>query len=405
MSGNVMVVGVGGVGHVIVSTLLSDPLVDQIIAVDISEKNLKHLEEKYGREKISTHKVDARDSDQLGKLMKNVNILVNAAHYSLNLDLIENCLKYGCNFISLTGGEELWIEGGSKSKEMIELHLHRDSEWRRNALTGILGLGEDPGLSNIFARYLVENFDEVDEVTIRDADTVKDDRFVIAPLWSREELLLSSIAPAVYYEDGVFKKAEPLSICQEHVFPDPVNVKKIYLKEHPEVWTLSVFLPKKARRISFWYNYDRLSAEIIRALWKMKLLSREKINVKGVQVSPFDVVVEVLPQPIDLVNIQGYAGIEVEVKGRKNDAFLSQKIFTYISHEEAYSRLGVNGTSYLVGLPAAIGVILLLRKELRDRGLLFPEQLNPQPFIKELTKHNLPLIFEERRIFELGKNL
>ncbi|MEM1775682.1 MAG: saccharopine dehydrogenase NADP-binding domain-containing protein, partial [Nitrososphaerota archaeon] len=99
MSGNVMVVGVGGVGHVIVSTLLSDPLVDQIIAVDISENNLKHLEEKYGREKISTHKVDARDSDQLGKLMKNVNILVNAAHYSLNLDLIENCLKYGCNFI------------------------------------------------------------------------------------------------------------------------------------------------------------------------------------------------------------------------------------------------------------------------------------------------------------------
>lgn len=403
LSGNVMVVGVGGVGHVVVSTLVSDPLVDQIIAVDISEKNLKHVQEKYGGEKISIHKVDARDSDQLRRLMKNVDILVNAAHYSLNLGLIEDCLKNGCNYISLTGGEELWIEGGSRFREMVELHRVKDSEWRKNELIGILGLGEDPGLSNIFARYLVDNFDEVDEVTIRDADTVEGDRFVIVPLWSREELLLSSIAPAVYYEDGIFKKAEPLSICQEHVFPDPVRAKKLYLKEHPEVWTLSVFLPKKARKISFWYNYDGVSAEIIKALWKMKLLSRERINVKGVLVSPFDVVVEVLPQPIDLVNIQGYAGIEVEVKGRKDDTFLSQKLFTYISHKEAYGKLGVNGTSYLVGIPAAIGVSLILRGELKDKGLLFPEQSNPQPFIKELIKYNLPLIFEERRMSEFKK--
>lgn len=400
---NVIVVGVGGVGHVVVSTLISNPLVDQIIAVDVSEKNLKHLQEKYRGEKISIHKVDARDSDQLGRLMKNADILVNAAHYSLNLGLIENCLKNRCHFISLTGGEELWIEGGSRFKEMIELHREKDLAWRKNELTGILGLGEDPGLSNIFARYLIENFDEVDEVAIRDADTVEDDRFVIVPLWSREELLLSSIAPATYVEDGVFKKAEPLSICQEHVFPNPIGAKKIYLKEHPEVWTLSVFLPKKARRISFWYNYDGLSADIIRALWRMKLLSREKINVRGVQVSPFDVVVEILPQPIDLVDVQGYAGIEVEVRGRKNDTFLSQKLFTYISHKEAYRRMGVNATSYLVGLPAAIGVGLLLRGELKDRGLLFPEQLNPQPFIKEVVEHNLPLIFEEKRMSEFRK--
>jgi len=396
-----MVVGVGGVGHVVVATLISKKIVDQILAVDVSERNLKHLQEKFGEEKISLHRVDARDFDQLSRLMKEVDIVVNAAHYALNLGLIETCLKNGCNYISLTGGEELWIEGGSRFKEMIELHLKRDSEWRENRLTGILGLGEDPGLSNIFARHLVEKLDEVDEVVIRDADTVEDDRFIIAPLWSREELLMSSIAPAVYYEDGAFRKAEPLSICEEHVFPDPIGAKKIYLKEHPEVWTLSLFLPKKARKISFWYNYDGISADIIKALWKMNLLLREKINVKGVQVSPFDVVVEVLPQPIDLVDVSGYAGIEVEVKGVRDNSRVSEKIFTYISHREAYNRCGLNGTSYLVGLPAAIGVVLLLQKELKDVGLLFPEQLNPQPFIRELIKHNLPVIFEEERTVEI----
>ena len=401
MPKKVMVVGVGGVGHVVVATLISEKLVDQIVAIDVSDRNLKHLQEKFGEEKISTYRVDARDFDQLSRLMKEVDIVVNAAHYSLNLGLIDTCLKNGCNYISLTGGEELWIEGGSRFKEMIEAHLKRDSEWRENRLTGILGLGEDPGLSNIFARHLVEKLDEVDEVVIRDADTVEDDRFIIAPLWSREELLMSSIAPAVYYEDGVFKKAEPLSICKEHVFPDPIGAKKIYLKEHPEVWTLSLFLPKKARKISFWYNYDGISADVIKALWKMNLLLREKINVKGVQVSPFDVVVEVLPQPIDLVDVLGYAGIEVEVKGVRDNSHISEKIFTYISHREAYNRCGLNGTSYLVGLPAAIGVILLLEKELKEVGLLFPEQLNPQPFIRELIKHNLPVIFEERRTVEI----
>ncbi|MCL7403006.1 MAG: saccharopine dehydrogenase NADP-binding domain-containing protein [Thaumarchaeota archaeon] len=401
MPRKVMVIGVGGVGHVVVVTLISEKLVDQIVAIDVSDRNLKHLQEKFGGEKISIYRVDARNFDQLSRLMKEVDIVVNAAHYSLNLGLIDTCLKNGCNYISLTGGEELWIEGGSRFKEMIEAHLKRDSEWRESRLTGILGLGEDPGLSNIFTRYLVEKLDEVDEVIIRDADTVEDSRFIIAPLWSREELLMSSIAPAVYYEDGVFKKAEPLSICEEYVFPSPIGPKKIYLKEHPEVWTLPVFLPKKVRKISFWYNYDGISAEVIKALWKMNLLSREKINVKGVQVSPFDVVVEVLPQPLDLVEVPGYAGIEVEVKGIKDNSLISGKIFTYVSHREAYNRCGLNGTSYLVGLPAAIGVTLLLKRELKDVGLLFPEQLNPHPFIRELLKHNLPVIFEERRITEI----
>jgi hypothetical protein len=34
-------------------------------------------------------------------------------------------------------------------------------------------------------------------------------------------------------------------------------------------------------------------------------------------------------------------------------------------------------------------------------GLLFPEQLNPHPFIRELIKHNIPVIFEERRTIEV----
>ncbi len=74
--------------------------------------------------------------------------------------------------------------------------------------------------------------------------------------------------------------------------------------------------------------------------------------------------------------------MEVEAKGRKNNVYLSQKIFTYISHREAYNRIGVNGTSYLVGLPAAIGARLILRKELRDVGLLFPESFHPPYSLK-----------------------
>lgn len=396
-----MVVGVGGVGHVIVAVLKPDKLIDEVLAVDISEKNLKHLQEKIGGEKLSLHKVDAKNIDQLSRLMRDIDVVVNSAHYLLNLSLIDASLRSGCNFISLTGGEELWVEGGSRFKEMLRKHLEKDSEWRKNQLLGVLGLGEDPGLSNIFARYLVEQIDDVDEVAIRDADTILDDKYVIAPLWSREELLLSSIAPAVYYEDGEFKKAEPLSIYRNHLFLEPIGSKKIYLKEHPEVWTLSELLPKKAKKITFWYNYDGISADIIKALWKMKLLSREKINVKGVEVSPFDVVVEVLPQPIDLVNVSGYAGIEVEVTGKIDNKIISKKIFTYISHTEAYNKYGVNGTSYLVGLPAAIGVSLIIRGEVKERGLLFPEQLNPKPFIEQLPLHGLPLIFEEKIIEEV----
>jgi saccharopine dehydrogenase-like NADP-dependent oxidoreductase len=59
--------------------------------------------------------VDARDFDQLSRLMKEVDIVVNAAHYSLNLELIDTCLKNGYNYIGLTGGEEFYIQISQRS--------------------------------------------------------------------------------------------------------------------------------------------------------------------------------------------------------------------------------------------------------------------------------------------------
>lgn len=401
MDSKVMVVGVGGVGHVVAASLKREGSVDEILAVDISERNLSHLKERLGEEVFSFHKVDASNREAMGKLMKDVDVVVNSAHYLLNDILTELSLSHGCHFISLTGGEELWVDGGRRFREMVEIHRKKDEEWRKNGLLGVLGLGEDPGLSNLFARHLSEKMDEVYEIAIRDADTVLEDKYVIAPLWSREELLLSSIAPAVYYENGEFKRSEPLSVCQEYCFPEPIGEKTLYLKEHPEVWTLAEFLPRKAKKITFWYNYDGISAQVIKALWNMGLLSQKKVKVKGVEVRPFDLVVEILPQPLDLVNVSGFAGIEVEVTGVKDEIKISMKMMTYISHQDAAEKLGVNGTSYLVGVPAAVGASAIVEGELKERGLLYPEQLNPKPFIEAIPRHGLPLIIEERRVEEV----
>lgn len=110
--------------------------------------------------------------------------------------------------------------------------------------------------------------------------------------------------------------------------------------------------------------------QILKVLKVLGLLSKKKVKVDGQEISPAKVLYAVLPDPEELIGkVSGYAGIVVEVEGRRNRRRVKHVLYTLMSHEEAYKEFDTTATAYLTGTPPAVAALMIASGEIRERGL------------------------------------
>lgn len=152
----IVVIGVGTVGKVIIRDLLENWKVDEIIAVDYNYEDLKKYADGLGDPRIKPKKGDIRDIDATAELMRMGDVVVNSSWYEFNIHAIKAALKAKRDMIDLGG--MYW---------MTRKELEWDDELKNAGLRLIIGAGDDPGTSNILARYGADKLDEVREVHFR----------------------------------------------------------------------------------------------------------------------------------------------------------------------------------------------------------------------------------------------
>jgi saccharopine dehydrogenase (NAD+, L-lysine-forming) len=65
-------------------------------------------------------------------------------------------------------------------------------------------------------------------------------------------------------------------------------------------------------------------------------------------------------------------------------------MYQITSHDEAFRTMGVQGTGYQTGIPAACGALLLAKGIVKTPGVFAPEQIEPAPFLDLMTEHGTP---------------
>jgi saccharopine dehydrogenase-like NADP-dependent oxidoreductase len=114
--------------------------------------------------------------------------------------------------------------------------------------------------------------------------------------------------------------------------------------------------------------------------------------VKGVKIAPKDVLLSLIPKPADLAGkVEGYSCIAVEVAGRKAGKKMRILAYAYLGNQETYKKHGVTATSYLTGTPPAIGAVMLAKGDIKVRGVIPPECLEPQPLLKKIEKKGIKI--------------
>jgi len=393
-----MVLGVGAVGSVAAEVLARSEEFDQVVLADMNLERAKRLEKRISSDKVVVEKVDASDEENMVSAFKGIDLVLNGVIPRFNLNIMNACLKARSNYADMAW--DIAVDA-TKAGQVIEktpawMQLNLDDDFKKAGLTGMMGLGCDPGLSNLFARMAADRMDSVRQILVRDGDngTVEGHRF--APLWSPETLIEEVLMPATVFKDGQYRKLPPFSGKESFEFPDPVGRLPIYNVDHEESETLPTFigevLGKGCEYCDFKIALDDEYVNAIQMLGMMGLDNPKKIDVKGAKVAPRDVVAAVLPDPSTLgERAKGDCAIGTITKGLKDGKEVGYYIWVQLNHKETFRKYGHSATAYSVGVPLAIAAKLFARGKITRRGVFPPEMMDPAPWLEELRKLGMPV--------------
>jgi len=373
------IIGTGGVGQVILGHLAR--LGATVKVGDIDQARL-HEVRKLSFDNVKTSKLDASRPEAVKAFIKGADAVINSSNPRFNLLIMKQALRSGVNYIDLAG---------YPSEQVTQ-----NSVWKKAGLLAVLGMGEDPGLSNIMARRGVDMLDHVSEIRIRDGETSTSETYPFVALFAPDVFLEEAVSPARYFKEGEVKTATAMYEREMYRFPDPIGPVPVYGMDHEEVHTLPEYLPKKPSFVDFKLALTDDAAAAIKLFHELGLLQRKPLAFGNAKVSPLSVLLRLLPTPSEIAGkIKGNAGILVEVKGEVAGEQQVHKFYAMMSHEDAYRKYGSNATSYLTGTPTAVCAIMLGAGQIENRGVIVPELLNAEHFIEEARKFGLHVRHEK----------
>ena len=181
-----VIVGVGAVGSVAADILAGSEEFDEIVLADIDLEKAKRMEERISNDKISTMRIDASDTKGMAEAFKGMDLVLNGVIPRFNFNIMDACLMAKANYADMASDIFLSKEkpGEIVKEPPMQYQARKYSDaYEKAGIIGMLGIGCDPGASNIFARMAADRMDRVKEILVRDGDNGYVEGYDFAPLW------------------------------------------------------------------------------------------------------------------------------------------------------------------------------------------------------------------------------
>jgi saccharopine dehydrogenase (NAD+, L-lysine-forming) len=378
----VLQLGVGAVGEVNARVVAQEPKVSAVVLADVDEARVRAVAAKLPPGKSEVLVLDASDRAALVGAAKGADFVLNALATAWDLPVMEACLEAEVNYLDMGTGGPREITGTADLDEQLAL----DGEFKKRDLTAMVSFGIDPGVSDVFARFLYDEFDTVESLTVLDGDNGTVDGYEFACSFSPETMIEECLLPPCVFRDGAEARNEALSVSREFDFPAPVGRLKLWNVDHEEAQLMPQYLGGKGlRHAAFFIALDDRFVEAERVFRALGLNQRRPVEFGGATFSPIRFVASRFPQPAELAGkIHGAVCVGTLCEGTLNGRPARRFMYQTTSHDESWERWGVQGTGWQTGASAATAVRLFARGEVTRRGVVPPELLDPGAFITEM---------------------
>jgi saccharopine dehydrogenase (NAD+, L-lysine-forming) len=385
----VMQLGVGSVGEVVARTLADEADVDEVVLADIDEGRLREVSAKLPAGKARSIGLDVGDATALRSALDDIGLVVNGLIPEVNLDVMAACLATGTHYVDMAAAGPRDVVGTADVDEELAL----DAAFREHDLTALVFFGIDPGASDVFARALFDQLDSVERLTVYDGDAGVAEGLSFAPGFSPATMIEEClILPPHAFEDGRIVRRTPLTVSRTFTFPDPVGELRVWNVDHEESQLMPRFLADKGlRHANFFIALPQEWVDMLLVWRELGFDHNREIEFEGCRFRPLDLLVSRLPKPVDLIgNIHGSVCVGTLAEGMLAGEPARRFMYQTTSHDEAFERLGVQGTGYQTGIPAACAALMVIRGLAPGPGVFAPEQVEPQSFLDLMTEHGSP---------------
>jgi saccharopine dehydrogenase (NAD+, L-lysine-forming) len=398
----ILLVGAGGVGGAFTAIAARRDFFELCVVADYDEARSRRAVDALAVDgqrdgRFVAAQVDASDGGSVESLVREhaITHVMNAVDPRFVMPIFNGAYAGGADYLDMAMSLSQPHHENPYSQTGIKLGDEQFAVadvWEREGRLALVGMGVEPGLSDVFARYAADHlFSEIDELGVRDGANLEVEGYEFAPsfsIWTTIEECLNP--PVVWDKDRGWHTTPPFSDPETFDFPEGIGPVECVNVEHEEVLLMPRWVD--CRRATFKYGLGNEFIEVLKVLHKLGLDRTDKVRVGGVEVSPRDVVAACLPDPAtlgDKMTGKTCAGLHVTgtgADGRPRSTYL----YHVVDNEWSMQEYGHQCVVWQTAINPVIALELLATGVWRGAGVLGPEAFDAVPFLDLLTAYGSP---------------
>jgi saccharopine dehydrogenase-like NADP-dependent oxidoreductase len=429
----ILVVGSGGVGDAVARIAARRDFFDLMVMADYDEARAQRTVAAaraqpgaLAPERFVAARVDASSAGAVAALAREhaITHVLNAVDPRFVMPVFEGAFAAGANYLDMAMSlstphpDEPYSRSGLK---LGDLQFAQAQRWADAGRLALLGIGVEPGLSDVFARYASDHlFSDIDELGTRDGSNLEvlgeDGEPIFAPSFSIWTTIEECLNPPVIWEasragdpDGGWYTVPAFHEPEVFDFPGGIGPVECVHVEHEEVLLMPRFLG--AKKVTFKYGLGEEFISVLRTLHTLGLDKTAPLRVRSadpevpgsVLVSPRDVVAAGLPDPATLgPQMRGSTCAGLLVTGTGKDG-APREVYLYhvVDNADSMAEYGAQCVVWQTAVNPVVALELLSRGQWEGAGVVGPEAFDAVPFLELLAApapegYGAPWAMEER---------
>ena len=390
----VLVVGAGGVGSAIANIASRRKFITSMVVADRNLEKAQKAVQRVKDPRFSAAVVNAAELENIRELIRKVNpdIVINAVEPRYVMPVFLACEIERVNYIDMALSLSRPHPEYPLSETGVKLgdeQFSRDWNWGERGIYALIGMGVEPGMSDIFAKYASDElFSEIESITVLDGSNLTVEGAGFAPSFSIWTTIEECLNPPIVWEDGKgWYTTEPFSEIERFNFPEGIGEVDCVNVEHEEV----VLIPRKidAKKVNFKYGLGTEFIQILKTIHMLGMDRKETIDVQGVLVAPRDLLSASLPDPSSLgERMKGKTCAGVLIKGKDKESN-NKEIYIYNVVDNTWSMQEYQDQAVVwqTAINPVIAMELIHDKIWEPTGVCGPEWLDPKPFLNLMVEY------------------